>query len=165
MHTCILNSNFEIHMPMIKPILQLGNEILKKQSLLIRDFHAEDLRSINEDLADTLYDAQKRFGYGRGIAAPQIGELKRIVLIDTPSYKGPLINPKIIGSSDKKFEVWDNCFSFNLAFFVLIDRHYSINVEFFDQEGKKQMIKTEDKLSELLHARAHLTSKDCGIYS
>ena len=142
---------------MIKPILQLGNDTLRRKSLPVKRFYTKELDRLIEDLSDTLHDAQRKYGYGRGIAAPQIGELKRIIFIDTPELKEPLINPRITQASAKMFEVWDSCFSFNLAFFILVDRHYSIKVEYFTQEGKKQIISVENKLSELLqHEIDHL---------
>ena len=142
---------------MIRPILQLGNETLKKKSSPVKDFHSKDLENLIEDLSDTLQDAKKKFGYGRGIAAPQIEVLKRVVFIDMPGFKAALIDPTITKASDKKFEVWDSCFSFNLAFFVLVQRHYSVRVGYLDQEGKKHVIDAEDKLSELLqHEIDHL---------
>ena len=74
-----------------------------------------------------------------------------------PGFKSELINPEIVWKSDREFEVWDSCFSFNVAFFVLVDRYYRIKVEYFNQEGKKQTIEAEDKLSELLqHEIDHL---------
>jgi len=142
---------------MIRPILQLGNETLRKKSSHVKDFHGKDLENLIEDLSDTLQDAKKRFGYGRGVAAPQIGVLKRVVFIDMPDLKSALINPIIMKASDKKFEVWDSCFSFNLAFFVLVDRHYGVRAGYLDQEGKKHVIDAQDKLSELLqHEIDHL---------
>jgi len=142
---------------MIRPIQQLGNDTLRKKSSSVKDFHSKALRNLIEDLSDTLQDAKKRFGYGRGVAAPQIGVLKRVVFIDMPGLKSALINPTIMKASDKKFEVWDSCFSFNLAFFVLVERHYGVRVGYLDQEGKKHVIYAEDKLSELLqHEIDHL---------
>jgi len=142
---------------MIKSILQLGNEILGRKSSSIEDFRSRELDSLIEDLSDTLNEAKRRFGYGRGIAAPQIGKLKRVIFIDMPWFRANLINPTILKTSDRKFEVWDSCFSFNVAFFVLVDRHYSIRVEYFDQESRKHVIDAEDKLSELLqHEIDHL---------
>lgn len=90
---------------MIRPILQLGNETLKMNSLPVKDFQSSDLESLIEDLSDTLLEAQKRFGYGRGIAAPQISELKRVIFIDTQVFRSPLINPRIVLVLDRKFEV------------------------------------------------------------
>jgi peptide deformylase len=142
---------------MIIPVIQLGNSTLRKKSLPIKDFQDKNIKNIITDLTDTLHDVQRKFKYGRGIAAPQIGVLKRIIFIDMPDFKSELINPKILKISKKKFEVWDSCFSFNVAFFVLVDRHYSIEVEYFDQEGKRHTIEAEDKLSELLqHEIDHL---------
>jgi len=142
---------------MIRPILQLGNENLRKKSSPIRDFNSEGLENLAEDLYDTLQDAKTRFGYGRGIAAPQIGELKRVVFVDMQGFESVLINPRIVWMSERKFEVWDSCFSFNVAFFVLVDRYYGIKVEYVDLEGKRQVIEAEDKLSELLqHEIDHL---------
>jgi len=142
---------------MIRQILQLGNEGLRQKSLPVEDFRGRELDSLIKDLSDTLHDAQRRFSYGRGIAAPQIGKLKRVIFIDMPRFRLALINPTIMKASDRKFEVWDSCFSFNVTFFVLVDRHYSIRVEYFDQERRKHVIDAEDKLSELLqHEVDHL---------
>jgi len=141
----------------IRTILQLGNPALRRKSSPITDFDDEDLEVLVKDLSDTLQDAKKRFGYGRGIAAPQIGESKRVVFIDMPSFKSPMVNPRITWSSDTTFEVWDSCFSFNVEFFVLVDRHRSIKVEYIDGKGKRQTIRAEGDLSELLqHEIDHL---------
>ena len=142
---------------MIRPILQLGDRTLRKKSLPIKDFNSESLRKLVDDLSDTLHDARKRFAYGRGIAAPQIGELKRAVLIDMPAFKSALLNPEITWVSDASFEVWDSCFSFNLDFFVLVNRHCGVKVDYFDLSGNKHSLKAEADLSELLqHEIDHL---------
>ena len=108
---------------MKRPILQLGNELLREKSFPVANFDNSALGNLVEDLSDTLHEAQKRFGYGRGIAGPQVGELRRVVFIDAPGLTAPLINPKIMAASDRMFEVWDSCFSFNSAFFVLARAH------------------------------------------
>jgi len=141
---------------MIRPILQLGNPTLRKKSLPV-NIQNEDIKNIITDLTDTFHEAQRKFKYGSGIAAPQIGVLKRIIFIDMSGFKSELINPRILKTSNKTFEVWDSCFSFNVSFFVLVDRYYSIEVEYFDQKGERHTIKAEDKLSELLqHEIDHL---------
>lgn len=141
---------------MIKPILQLGDPILRKESLLVQDFDW-NLKCLVDDLSDTLSDAKERYGYGRGIAAPQIGEMKRVILIDAPSFKAPLVNPEIVWASNEMFEVWDSCFSFNLDFFVLADRHCRIGVEYSGLDGEKNTFAAEGELSELLqHEIDHL---------
>ena len=141
---------------MIKPILQLGNPVLRKESFLVQDFNW-DLKCLVDDLSDTLNDAKKKYGYGRGIAAPQIGELKRVVLIDAPGLKSPLINPGIVWASNEKCEVWDSCFCFNVDFFVSAERHCRIGVEYSGLDGKKATLAAEGELSGLLqHEIDHL---------
>jgi len=142
---------------MIRPIIQLGNAALRNKSRPWTDFRSPRLTDLIEDLSDTLKDAQKRFGYGRGIAAPQIGVPRRVILIDTDEFKGPLINPRASWKSDNKFEVWDSCFSFNVAFFVLVSRNYSIKAESSDQQGEPHLLAADKTLSELLqHELDHL---------
>ncbi|MCW3981200.1 MAG: peptide deformylase [Candidatus Bathyarchaeota archaeon] len=142
---------------MIRPILKLGNEVLRRKSQPVMDFQNRHLDSLIEDLADTLRHTQKKLHYGRGIAAPQIGKLKRVIFIDTPSFKAPLINPEIIWASNAKIEIWDSCFSFNLAFFVLLDRSFQVRLNYMDKNGKKQTIDAKEDLSELLqHEIDHL---------
>ncbi|MDH5634535.1 MAG: peptide deformylase [Candidatus Bathyarchaeota archaeon] len=142
---------------MIRPILQLGDPILRKKSLPVQDIGRWDLHCLIEDLSDTLQDANRRFAYGRGIAAPQIGELKSVVFVDTPDFKSALVNPEIVWLSPAMFEVWDSCFSFNVSFFVLVDRLWSIKVEYSDWKGNRQALEAEGELSELLqHEIDHL---------
>jgi len=141
----------------IRTILQLGNPALRKKSAPVRDFNNEDLERLVKDLSDTLQDAKKRFDYGRGIAAPQVGEMKRVVFIDMLGFKSPLINPRIVWASDAAFEVWDSCFSFNVEFFVLVGRHRSVKAEYYDLNGSKEVLEAEGALSELLqHEIDHL---------
>jgi len=54
-------------------------------------------------------------------------------------------------------EVWDSCYSFDVAFFVRIKRHKRIKVEFMDENRRKIVEEFEDDLSELLqHEIDHL---------
>jgi len=142
---------------MIRHILQLGNPVLREKSAPVGNFNSKELEKIARDLSDTLRSARSNFRYGRGIAAPQIGVLKRMVFVDTAEFKGPLINPRISWASDSTFEVWDSCFSFSLAFFVLVDRFDAVEVEYCDVNGKEQILRAERGLSELLqHEIDHL---------
>ncbi len=141
---------------MIRSILQLGDPLLRKKSLLVQNFDWS-LRCLADDLSDTLEEARKKYSYGRGIAAPQIGEFKRLVLIDTPDFKSALVNPTVTALSAATFEVWDSCFSFSVNFFVLVDRLWSVKVEYSDLKGKKHVLEAKGELSELLqHEIDHL---------
>lgn len=73
---------------MIREILELGNPVLRTPSAPVRDPDAPEIAALVTDLLDTLHAFQRRTGYGRGIAAPQIGVLKRVVVIDIPGKVG-----------------------------------------------------------------------------
>ncbi|MBI3586816.1 MAG: peptide deformylase [Ignavibacteriales bacterium] len=136
-------------------ILLLGNPILREKCSPVKHISAEETQTIIGHLRDTLEDFRKRKGFGRGIAAPQIGVTKQIIYINF-EYTGALINPKIIKRSKKKFRLWDDCFSFP-DILAHVERNYSIVVAFLDEQGKRKQLAAEGALSELLqHEIDHL---------
>ena len=138
-----------------REITLLGNPILRKKCLPVKDINSAENRECIADLKDTLADFRARNGFGRGIAAPQIGSSKQVVYINF-DYQGPLINPKIAQRSRKTFTLWDDCFSFP-DILVKVERHYSISVSFQDEMGTKKYLKASGALAELLqHEIDHL---------
>lgn len=133
---------------MIREILLLGNPALRTKCLPVKDFGSSETSSVIRDLADTLADFRSRKGFGRGIAAPQIGSPLRIIYLDF-EIRGPLINPKITANSRKKMRLWDDCFSFP-DIMVMVDRAYEITVTYRDEEGKHRTLKARGALAELL---------------
>ena len=103
-------------------ILLLGNPKLHEISVPIHKEELKDLKPIIQDLHDILFEFKARFAhYGafRGIAAPQIGVMKRLIYmhIDKPVV---FINPTLTDLSDDMFEIWDDCMCFpNLLEHVL----------------------------------------------
>lgn len=77
----------------IRTIREIGDRVLEKKCRPVEEMTPK-LRTLIEDMLDTMYDA-----YGVGLAAPQVGILKRIVVIDTDGTPHILINPKIIETS------------------------------------------------------------------
>jgi peptide deformylase len=139
----------------VQEILLLGNPILRQRCSLVEDVHAPEIRSTIRNLQDTLMDFRSRRGFGRGIAAPQIGSTNQIIYLDF-EYRGALINPKITKRSRKQFLLWDDCFSFP-DILVRVKRHDSIHVSFLNEEGKRQSMTAKGSLSELLqHEIDHL---------
>ena len=132
----------------VKPILLLGNPLLRTQCDRVKRNEIPRQSSAIANLNDTLADFRLRHGFGRGIAAPQIGVSKQIVYIDF-EYSGALINPAIVKKSKRKFQLWDDCFSFP-DLLVKVERHYSITVEFVSAEGTKTVLNAAGALSELL---------------
>jgi peptide deformylase len=143
----------------LKPILQLGNPILRQKSALVSNASASEIAALIQDLADTLAHWRATTGYGRGIAAPQLGILKRVIFLQLPGENPwPLINPEIIERSKEKITVWDACLSF-LSIFMQVERNRDITVRYQDVEGKPRELRAgeDGNLSELLqHEVDHL---------
>ena len=143
----------------LKPILQLGNPTLRQKSLPVFNPSAPEITALIQDLADTLAHWRATTGYGRGIAAPQLGILQRVIFLQLPGEKPwPLINPQILERSQEKIIVWDACLSF-LSIFMQVERHREITVRYQDTAGALHELRAADdrNLSELLqHEIDHL---------
>ncbi|MFX0202718.1 MAG: peptide deformylase [Candidatus Hodarchaeota archaeon] len=142
---------------LVLPILLLGNPLLREQSSPVEDFNQKELQQTITNMEDTLAHLQKQEGLGRGLAAPQIGIPKQIIVFKTSGAPNVMINPKIRETSTDKFLVWDSCFCFKLAFFVEVERFQKICVEYQDTKGVREVIDAEDTLAELFqHEIDHL---------
>ena len=132
--------------------------MLWQQSLRVDDATSSDIQSIIRDLSDTLAGFREATGFGRGIAAPQIGALKRVIFIrmQPTGFTAALVNPGVIWASQAQMELWDDCFSFpNLM--VRVSRAAAVRVEYQDERGAKCVVDAEGDLSELLqHEIDHL---------
>jgi peptide deformylase len=143
----------------IRPILQLGNPLLREKCALVVDPTSPDTRELIQDLADTLAHSRETTGYGRAIAAPQIGVLQRAIFLQLAGADPwPLINPEIIATSAEKIVVWDACLSF-LCIFMQVERHREITVRYQTLTGETRQVEAGEarNLSELLqHEIDHL---------
>lgn len=140
----------------VKPVLFFGNELLRSRSELI-DFSREDPSECIRDLRDTLHALQKKKGLGRALAAPQIGCRKRIIYMDTGKRQISMINPLLLARSSDFIEVWDSCFSADLAFFGKVSRHRKIAVSYMNERGERLVEEFDYDMSELFqHEIDHL---------
>lgn len=143
----------------IRPVLQLGDPLLRAKTLAVEDPTAHEIDELVRDLADTLAYWRSTTGYGRGIAAPQLGVLRRVIFLKLPDREPwPIVNPEIIRCSEEKIIVWDACLSF-LSIFMQVERHREITVRYQDLNGETLEFEAgEDRnLSELLqHEIDHL---------
>lgn len=133
---------------MIRPILLLGNPTLRVKCRRVEQFGTPALRSLIEDLRDTLYDFRRRNGFGRGIAAPQIGKTLRVIFIHVDQPLA-LVNPVIVKRSKQTFTLWDDCFSFP-DLVVKVRRHHAIEVSYRTEDGERKKLRAVGSLSELL---------------
>lgn len=142
----------------VQPILQLGDPILWQRSEPVGDLEAPRAQAALNDLWDTLHDFQATHGFGRAIAAPQIGALQRIIVVDMEpnDVHSTLINPEITWASGEEIELWDDCFSFP-ELLVRVRRAARIRVAYRDASGAQRTVDAAGDLSELLqHEIDHL---------
>lgn len=128
-----------------------GDEILKKKSKEV-EVVDDKVRELMDDMVDTMHKYD-----GVGLAAVQVGILKRVIVIDlydgSPILK--LANPVIIKTKGNQ-NVDEGCLSFPNKF-VKVDRPNEVTVEALNEEGKKVKIKGEGLLAQaLLHEIDHL---------
>jgi len=142
----------------IKDIITVPNEMLKKISEPIEKVGVNEKKLIN-DLFETMYNSN-----GIGLAAVQVGILKRILVIDVSTKdekKNPLsfINPTIKKVSDETSIYEEGCLSIPETF-IEIERPKICEVEYIDIDGKKKNLKCGGLLSTCLqHEINHLDGK------
>ncbi len=142
----------------IKDIITVPNEMLKKISDPIEKVGVNEKKLIN-DLFETIYNSK-----GIGLAAVQVGILKRILVIDVSAKdekKEPLsfINPIIKSVSDETSIYEEGCLSIPDTF-IEIERPKICEVEYIDINGEKKNLKCDGLLSTCLqHEINHLDGK------
>ena len=142
----------------IKPIITVPDEVLKKISDPIEKVGESEKKLVN-DLFETMYNSN-----GIGLAAVQVGILKRILVIDVSTKeeeKNPLsfINPVIKKISDETSVYEEGCLSIPDTF-IEIERPKICEVEYIDLDGKLKNIKCDGLLSTCLqHEINHLDGK------
>ncbi len=136
----------------IRNIRLEGDEILKKVSKPVDEIN-EKILTLIEDMFETMY-AQN----GVGLAAVQVGVLKRVIVIDLGEEDGEryvLINPKIVKTKGSQ-EVEEGCLSFPNKFAKVI-RPKEVVVEALNEKGEKITIKGKDMLAQaIMHEVDHL---------
>ena len=141
----------------VREVLQLGNPALREVAETVEDPGSPEVATLITDLADTLAHWRRTTGYGRAIAAPQIGARKRVVFLNL-GEPWPMVNPAIVERSEETMVVWDACLSF-LFVFCKVVRHREVRVRYQDLGGAWHELEAgaEDDLAELLqHEIDHL---------
>ena len=114
----------------LRQIRLFDDEILRKKSKLV-EVVDEKIKQILNDMADTMYNT----GNGGGLAAPQVGILKRLVVIDMGQGLIKLVNPKIIKQEGIQ-EVIEGCLSIPNKWGKLI-RPEKVTVQALNENGEK----------------------------
>lgn len=135
----------------VKEILTFENESLHKKCERVNEIN-DEIKEIVRDLKDTLFD-----GDGVGLAAPQIGILKRIAIVDLREGNGPivLINPKMISFAGKEVDI-EGCLS-HPGYLGEVARPKKITVVATDENGRKKVHKVQGFLARAFcHEMDHL---------
>ncbi|HEX2946553.1 MAG TPA: peptide deformylase [Clostridia bacterium] len=133
----------------IRNIRKDGDEILRKKCREV-DAVTDKIRVLLKDMADTLYKAD-----GVGLAAPQVGVLKRVVVIDAGDGLIELVNPVIVSQSGEQL-VPEGCLSIP-GVWGEVKRPASVAVEALNGNGEKFRIEGEGLLAQALsHEIDHL---------
>ena len=127
---------------MIQPIYLYGSEVLRQQAEPVDLSDKEGIAALVQDLKDTLKSAE-----GVGLAAPQIGVSKRVVIVNAEGmedsydylkgFKRVLINPVIVSESEQTCEFEEGCLSIP-GIYATVRRPASMTVEYYDENLQKQ---------------------------
>jgi peptide deformylase len=118
-------------------VLRLGDPRLRLVCEPVRDLADPCFHEENARLQAALEAFRAEHGFGRGIAAPQIGIAKRFIAINLGQGTHSLINPVITWRSPESFTLWDDCMCFP-ELRVKVHHHQSISLRFSDERGEQQ---------------------------
>ncbi len=141
-------------------ILQLGHPLLYEKCSPVLQEELPLVKDWVADLHHAMEEIRATYQFGRGIAAPQLGIMKRLIYlnINRPII---IINPELHHLSEETFVLWDDCMSFpNLL--VKVKRHKYLTLHYKDEHWQDQKWQMKDDLSELIqHEYDHLEGILC----
>ena len=133
----------------LRNIVKLGDPILGKKSRVVEKFD-DRLSELIDDMLDTMYDAN-----GVGLAAVQVGILKRVVVIDIGEGPMELVNPEIVMQEGEQKEQ-EGCLSLPGKYGITL-RPMKVQVKAQDRNGKWQVFTGEGlKARAFCHELDHL---------
>lgn len=135
----------------IREIRLNGDEILRKKAREVEKVD-DRIKELLQDMVETMHEYN-----GVGLAAPQVGILKRVIVIDLYDGNEPLklVNPKILKEKGKQ-KVDEGCLSFPNQFAKMI-RPKEVTVEALNENGEQIRIEAVDLLAQaLVHEIEHL---------
>lgn len=139
----------------IRKIVLMGDPVLRAEALEVTSFD-DELRTLVRDMYETMYHAE-----GIGLAAPQVGVSKRVMVVDLRTEEQPdarvaLVNPVITWESADTDKKPEGCLSIpDLE--EIVERPWAVRLEAFDPHGHPMTIETEDLFARALqHELDHL---------
>ena len=139
----------------LEDIVLLGDPRLYEICEAVQEEEVSSLLDTVNDMANVILEFRAKYGAGRAIAAPQLGVMKRLVVmnIDRPVA---FFNPELFDFSEEMIEMWDDCMSFP-DLHVWLKRHRHCKMRFRDENWEEHIWELSDDLSELMqHECDHL---------
>ena len=142
----------------IRKIHEVGDPCLTKVCRPVTEFN-DRLHELLDDMADTLEEAG-----GVGLAAPQVGILRRVVVVDAGDEDIELVNPEIVKAEGEQTGL-EGCLSLP-GRWGIVTRPYTVRVRAQDRDGATFEVEDEDITArcfchEIEHLDGHLFSEHC----
>ena len=142
----------------IRQVRTIGDDILRKECKPVKEITPR-IAELIEDMFETMYEAN-----GVGLAAPQVGILKRAVVIDIGEGLVELLNPVILETSGSQTDE-EGCLSLP-GRWGIVTRPYTVRVRAQDRDGATFEVEDEDITArcfchEIEHLDGHLFSEHC----
>ncbi len=137
------------------PIIVAPDPRLKKRCEPVEQVD-DALRRLMDDMLETMYDAP-----GIGLAAPQVGVLKRIIVVDVAAKEGPrqphqMVNPELVWASEAEASYEEGCLSLP-EHYAEVERPASVKVRYLDREGETRELEADGLLATCVqHEMDHL---------
>ena len=145
----------------MREIRLVGDPVLRKKAHKVSRFGAS-LAALVDDMTETMREAN-----GVGLAAPQVGVLERVIVIETAEDEDEpgsgklyaLINPKVVRASQEMEDGIEGCLSVP-GYVGEVNRHQAVTVQGQDLKGRKVRVKAQDFLARVFqHEIDHLEGK------
>ncbi len=119
----------------IRNVVQVGDDVLRQKCFPVEEFDGR-LHSLLEDMKDTVKKEQ-----GAGLAAPQVGVLKRVVVVDVEEGYFEFINPVIVQQKGEQ-NGWEGCLSVR-GKSGIVSRPMKVTLVYQDRFGEKYSLKAK----------------------
>ena len=119
----------------IRNVVQIGDDVLRQKCAQVEVFD-EKLHQLLDDMKDTVKKEQ-----GAGLAAPQVGVLKRVVVVDVEEGYFELINPVMLLQKGEQ-SGWEGCLSVK-GRSGIVSRPMKVKISFQDRNGEKYLLQAK----------------------
>jgi peptide deformylase len=119
----------------IRNIVQVGDDVLRQKCETVETFD-EKLWALLDDMKDTVKKEK-----GAGLAAPQVGVLRRVVVVDVDEGYFEFINPVILQQKGEQ-NGWEGCLSVR-GKSGIVSRPMKVKISFFDRNGDKYLLQAK----------------------